>query len=120
MSVASTQSLPTPRFRIILIWPNDLDRPSEFFEKYGPYILGVLRMLKLGVSVAGYIVPHLAHLKLSEGLDEMQKGLEAIGSTMESHFDAAIDYLEKLQKDRMITSEDHNQVDQAQALDGAN
>lgn len=97
----------------------DLDRPGEFFEKYGSYILGMLRMIELGVSVAGYIVPPLAHLKLAGGLSVMQKKLESLGSTLESHFDSVIDHLEKLQKDNMITFVGHDQVDQVQALEGA-
>ncbi|KAG0046481.1 hypothetical protein BGZ83_008349 [Gryganskiella cystojenkinii] len=99
----------------------DLDRPTEFFSKYGPYVLNMLRMLKHGVSVAGFIVPPLAHLKLADGLDQLQKGLESIGNNLEPHVDTAILYLEKLQSDFDLSPEEGgaDKIDKAEALEGA-
>ncbi|GJJ67816.1 hypothetical protein EMPS_00162 [Entomortierella parvispora] len=97
----------------------DLDRPNEFFQKYGVYILGMLRMVKHGVSIAGYIVPPLAHLKLADGLDKVQKGLESVEANIEPHVDSAIAYLEKMQGLDADVSDGQGKVDQAQALEGA-
>ena len=97
----------------------DLDRPNEFFQKYGNYILGMLRMIKHGVAIAGYIVPPLAHLKLADGLDRVQKGLESIETNLEPHVDSAIAYLEKIQGGAADAPDGRDQVEQAQALEGA-
>lgn len=98
----------------------DLDRPSEFFEKYGSYVLNILRMIKFGVSVAGFVVPPLAHFKLAEGLDEAKVGLEHVEKQLKPHFDTAIAYLERLQEmDTIPLDGSRDPTDQIQALEGA-
>ncbi|KAF9294783.1 hypothetical protein BGZ74_011099, partial [Mortierella antarctica] len=37
--------------------------PTEFFKKYGPFLLLMLELIKFGTSVAGHVVPTLASLK---------------------------------------------------------
>ncbi|KAG0259143.1 hypothetical protein BGZ95_004768, partial [Linnemannia exigua] len=63
-------------------------RPSEFFQQHGPYVFTILRMLKLGVSVAGVadnIEPGMDHIidwmnKVSadegEAVDEFAQWME--------------------------------------------
>ncbi|KAG0197053.1 hypothetical protein BGX28_009435 [Mortierella sp. GBA30] len=75
----------------------DLDRPNEFFQKYGSHILTLLQMLKYGIVAAGFIVPPLAQLKLVEGIDKVQNELESSGEKgFESKLEVAIQYLETL------------------------
>ncbi|KAK3825558.1 MAG: hypothetical protein J3Q66DRAFT_420565 [Benniella sp.] len=40
----------------------DVDRPTEFFQKYGTYIMAMMYMIKYGISVSGVVVPQLAKL----------------------------------------------------------
>ncbi|KAK3825568.1 MAG: hypothetical protein J3Q66DRAFT_396526 [Benniella sp.] len=47
----------------------ELDRPTEFFEKYGSYILTLMYMVKHGIMAAGVVVPPFVGTKLLEGLD---------------------------------------------------
>ncbi|KAK3829188.1 MAG: hypothetical protein J3Q66DRAFT_324578 [Benniella sp.] len=54
----------------------DLDNVDEFFEKYGSHVLKVMKMLKIGLSVAGVAVPGLSHLELVEGIESTAKALE--------------------------------------------
>ncbi|KAG0220817.1 hypothetical protein B0O80DRAFT_490807 [Mortierella sp. GBAus27b] len=51
----------------------DIDRPNEFFELYGPYILEVMLMFKTGIAADGVVVPPLAGLKIDEGLDRTER-----------------------------------------------
>ncbi|CAO3568861.1 unnamed protein product [Mortierella alpina] len=50
----------------------DLLRPTEFFDKYGPYLLTMLDMVKYGVTTAGIIVPSLATLGILDGIKEIE------------------------------------------------
>ncbi|KAG0024405.1 hypothetical protein BGZ80_003411 [Entomortierella chlamydospora] len=74
----------------------ELDRPNEFFQKYGTRILTLLQMLKYGVTIAGIVVPALAPLKLKEGIDKIHRGLAFAENNLEPKVDYAIQYLEDL------------------------
>ncbi|KAG0281296.1 hypothetical protein BGZ95_005195 [Linnemannia exigua] len=74
----------------------DLDHPTEFFEKYGGYVLTLLQMLKYGVTVAGVVVPPLAHLSLGDGADAVQKGADNLFTNMGVRVNHAIEYLQGL------------------------
>ncbi|KAF9366562.1 hypothetical protein BGX34_001107 [Mortierella sp. NVP85] len=45
----------------------DLEDQDGFFEKYGPYLLVMMYMVKYGAAASGRIVPPLSDLKLSKG-----------------------------------------------------
>ncbi|KAI8601549.1 hypothetical protein EDD21DRAFT_374177 [Dissophora ornata] len=89
----------------------DLDRPNEFFQKYGAHILTLLQMLKYGVIVAGIVVPPLAHLKLIDGIDNVQNKLEFVESSIEPKVDYAIQYLETLTCNFNNTKEQVDSID---------
>ncbi|KAF9361622.1 hypothetical protein BGX26_001122 [Mortierella sp. AD094] len=74
----------------------ELDRPSEFLQKYGTRILTLLQMLKYGVTIAGVVIPALVPLKLTEGIDRAHKGLDFAQNSLEPKVDYAIQYLEDL------------------------
>ncbi|KAF9903460.1 hypothetical protein EC991_003788 [Linnemannia zychae] len=74
----------------------DLDRPTEFFEKYGSYVLTLLQMLKYGAVVAGVVVPPLAQLRIADGLDTAKQSADALYKAMEPKVDSAIEYLQSL------------------------
>ncbi|KAF8921663.1 hypothetical protein BGZ58_004053 [Dissophora ornata] len=47
-----------------------LEKPTEFFEKYGSYLLTMMQMIKYGVSAAGVIVPSAVSGPLNPLVDE--------------------------------------------------
>ncbi|KAF9536939.1 hypothetical protein EC957_009343, partial [Mortierella hygrophila] len=52
--------------------------PTEFFKKYGPFLLLMLELIKFGTSVAGHVVPTLASLKFVELVDTVQQTVESV------------------------------------------
>ncbi|KAF9911578.1 hypothetical protein EC991_003042 [Linnemannia zychae] len=74
----------------------DLDRPNEFFRKYGSYVLALLQMLKYGVVAAGMVVPPLNSLKIADELAAAEAGLKAIDRDFAPRVDSAIEYLQGL------------------------
>ncbi|KAI8355774.1 hypothetical protein B0O80DRAFT_447901 [Mortierella sp. GBAus27b] len=40
----------------------DVENVGRFIEKYGPYIMTIMKILKIGLTVSGIAVPALAHL----------------------------------------------------------
>ncbi|KAI8358911.1 hypothetical protein B0O80DRAFT_258556 [Mortierella sp. GBAus27b] len=48
----------------------EIYQPTEFFQRYGSYVLTILKMLKFGVSVTGVAVPPLSHLLRSDSHDQ--------------------------------------------------
>ncbi|KAF9124561.1 hypothetical protein BGW39_008113 [Mortierella sp. 14UC] len=76
----------------------DLDRPNEFFSKYGSYVLALMQVLKYGVVVAGMVVPALNTLKVAEELDYVAAGLKSVQKDFVPKVDSAIDYLQHLKR----------------------
>ncbi|KAG0275112.1 hypothetical protein BGZ95_009174 [Linnemannia exigua] len=73
----------------------DLDRPDEFFRKYGSYVLALLQMLKYGVIAAGMTVTPLNALKVADELTAAEAGLKVL-ENVASRVDSAIEYLQDL------------------------
>ncbi|KAG0372477.1 hypothetical protein BGX24_000198 [Mortierella sp. AD032] len=76
----------------------DLDRPNEFFSKYGSYVLALMQVLKYGVVVAGMVVPALNTLKVAEELEHVAAGLKVVQKDFGPKVDSAIEYLQRLTK----------------------
>ncbi|KAF9556896.1 hypothetical protein EC968_007922 [Mortierella alpina] len=72
----------------------DLIRPTEFFDKYGPYLLTMLEMVKFGIATAGVIVPSLAQLNVLDGIKEIEQNLRFTKETFGSLLDDSITYVE--------------------------
>ncbi|KAI8596717.1 hypothetical protein EDD21DRAFT_438449 [Dissophora ornata] len=72
----------------------DISRPKEFFRKYGSYVLTMMQMIKYGVRVAGIIVPPLAHFRVGEGIEAVQKTLKLAGHSIGVLVDHTIAYLQ--------------------------
>ncbi|KAI8597464.1 hypothetical protein EDD21DRAFT_216054 [Dissophora ornata] len=77
----------------------DIARPSEFFQKYGPYALTILKMLKLGISVAGVAVPAISHLISTDVIDQATIGLQQLKNNIEPGMDQVIGYFEEISQD---------------------
>lgn len=54
----------------------EITRPTEFFGKYGSYVLKLLMMLKNGISLASLAVPMLSLVKLVDLPESLVKGLD--------------------------------------------
>lgn len=101
----------------------DLDRPTEFFEKYGSYVLTLLQMLKYGAVVAGVVIPPLAQLRIADGLDTAKQSADALYSSIEPKVDSAIEYLQGLSSSNLgsspTTENTTTYEDSLEALEGA-
>lgn len=103
----------------------DLDRPSEFFQKYGSYVMTIMEMLKIGCAVAGIFVPAIGHLKLTEGINLLQKGLDFPHASAGTVVDDMIKYIQEQQNGAdhddpdKIKDEERHKLDRAEVLEGA-
>ncbi|KAF9982300.1 hypothetical protein BGZ65_003025, partial [Modicella reniformis] len=100
----------------------DLEQPTKFFERYGPYVLTLMNMVKYGIVAAGLVVPSLASLKIVEGLDGAQKHLEYLKKNIVSLVDDTINFLQDIKSNNEAGSElitGSSEFDQLEALEGA-
>ncbi|KAF9143227.1 hypothetical protein BGX30_001003 [Mortierella sp. GBA39] len=74
----------------------DIDRPTEFFDKYGSYILTLLQMLKYGVTIAGVVVPPLGHLNIVDAVEGTLGGINTVLQDLGPKVDSSIAYIEGL------------------------
>ncbi|KAG0019404.1 hypothetical protein BGZ80_005860 [Entomortierella chlamydospora] len=72
----------------------DLDKPNEFFEKYGSYVLTMMQMIKYGFAAAGVVVPGLSHFGVPEGIDIILRNLQTAQSNLGTLVDETIKYIE--------------------------
>ncbi|KAI8603003.1 hypothetical protein EDD21DRAFT_403198 [Dissophora ornata] len=72
-----------------------VNKPTEFFEKYGPFLLLMLEIIKLGSRVAGHVVPALASLKVVNALDFAQSSVDSVTSNIIRGVDYSLAYLEE-------------------------
>ncbi|KAG0200517.1 hypothetical protein BGX33_010964 [Mortierella sp. NVP41] len=74
-------------------------RPKEFLESYGPYVLGMLRVLKHCLAVAAVVSPvvGLAH----EGVKGITEGVKSISECTMEAVDMSINFLEQKLDDTM-------------------
>ncbi|KAF9364644.1 hypothetical protein BGX34_000880 [Mortierella sp. NVP85] len=95
----------------------DLDKPTEFFQKYGNYVLALMYMIKYGVMTAGFIVPPLANFKV----DSVEEHLNHL-KNIEPLVDDSIGFLQGLSDDSyggMTEEGDLMQLDKLEVLEGA-
>ncbi|KAF9371626.1 hypothetical protein BGX21_005063, partial [Mortierella sp. AD011] len=72
-----------------------INKPTEFFKKYGPFLMLMLKMIKLGTRIAGYAVPALKDLKLVNALDYSKSTIDSVTSEVIKGVDYSLAYLEK-------------------------
>jgi len=98
----------------------DIDRPNEFFQRYGSYVLTILRMLKFGISVAGIAVPALSHLIRVDALDQATDNLRLLTNTIEPGMNQVIDHIEKVSEDEgEAVAGIEERMESNEALEGA-
>ncbi|KAF9082557.1 hypothetical protein BGX29_003759, partial [Mortierella sp. GBA35] len=71
----------------------ELQRPTEFFQKYGKYMLTLLEMIKHGSTIAGYFVPALSAVNVSGAIDMFTNSQDTIS---QSAVNQSIEYLHSL------------------------
>ncbi|KAF8938439.1 hypothetical protein BGZ58_000892 [Dissophora ornata] len=115
---------PIPRLFIVLPKHEgyDVDRPTEFFEKYGSYVLTMMQMLKYGFAAAGIVVPPLAHFKLSDGIEALQENLNLAHKSIGPLVDGTISYIESQKGDDIdglgVTA-DRAELNNLEVMEGA-
>ncbi|KAK3825440.1 MAG: hypothetical protein J3Q66DRAFT_436511 [Benniella sp.] len=76
----------------------DLVRPNEFFHKFGPHVLRLLKVIKYGASAAGAVVVPLSSISPEMGTASAM--LKGFGKHLGDQVDTAINFLEHLTKDQ--------------------
>ncbi|KAF9206666.1 hypothetical protein BGZ49_002027 [Haplosporangium sp. Z 27] len=102
----------------------EIERPNEFFQKYGKYLMTMMEMFKYGCVAAGIVVPALNHLHLVEGMETIKKTIDQSGHTMGSLVDQTISFLKKTQEgstnnDIVDIGSDENDFRDPEVLEGA-
>jgi len=97
----------------------DIERPNEFFQQYGLYVLTILKMLKFGISVAGVAVPALSNL-IPDALDQATESLKLLTKTIEPGMDQVISHIEKVSiEEGRVADRPSEQMENNEALEGA-
>ncbi|KAF8938807.1 hypothetical protein BGZ58_000113 [Dissophora ornata] len=100
----------------------DLDRPDEFFKKYGSYVLTMMQMIKYGIAVAGVVVPTLTHFKVAEGIEAVQKTLDLTRTSFGKLVDETISFIQNQQNPSMVetdNTDDSYGLERLEVLEGA-
>ncbi|KAF9951867.1 hypothetical protein BGZ72_006690, partial [Mortierella alpina] len=71
--------------------------PTEFFKKYGPFLLLMLELIKFGTSVAGHVVPTLASLKVVELVDSVKQTVETVTAKIDYSLECIDSQLAKVE-----------------------
>ncbi|KAF9110631.1 Ras GTPase ras2, partial [Mortierella sp. AM989] len=99
----------------------DLQRPTEFFDKYGSYLLTMLEMVNFGIVVAGVTVPTLTHLKVLDGMELAKSSLTFTKETFAPLLSESISYVSSRlgQNDVNIDTTCEPEFVNQEALEGA-
>ncbi|KAF9583243.1 hypothetical protein BGW38_009941 [Lunasporangiospora selenospora] len=100
----------------------DIEKPTEFLEKYGKYIMTVLQMIRLGVATASTVVPALAMANVAGPLELMENGLLLLNENLDSLVEDAISMLESKANSwasAFDVPEDQSIYDKVEGLEGA-
>ncbi|KAG0203040.1 hypothetical protein BGX31_003424, partial [Mortierella sp. GBA43] len=76
----------------------DLEKPNEFFERYGSYVLTLLNMIKYGIKAASCVVSPLSSLKIVEGIDTVQEHMKFIKENIAPLVNSTIDFLDEFKR----------------------
>ncbi|KAF9985041.1 hypothetical protein BGZ75_003402 [Mortierella antarctica] len=71
----------------------ELSRPTQFFEQYSPYVLGMLQILKYCMTMATFVSP-IVGLCQSD-MDKLAEGVKAINDSSLEAINVSIDFLEQ-------------------------
>ncbi|KAF9433321.1 hypothetical protein BGZ76_009611 [Entomortierella beljakovae] len=100
----------------------DIRQPTEFFKKYGTYLLTMMQLFKYGIIVAGIAVPAIAHFDISQVINPIQEFLKESGRDIRSLVDDSISYLDSRlnsSDNNIDTSQSQSTYDSLEPLEGA-
>lgn len=86
----------------------ELQRPTEFFRKYGKQVVQFMMFLKYAVMAAGVAVPVLAQAGFIEGLDNTSRLIRDISEDLVGKADFVIDHLNDIGEHDITTSLDRS------------
>ncbi|KAF9989485.1 hypothetical protein BGZ75_006177, partial [Mortierella antarctica] len=104
--------------------------PTEFFKKYGPFLLLMLELIKFGTAVAGHVVPALATFQAIELVDSVKQSVALITAKIDLSLECIDKQLTKLQStlpedsvtsdsQAIMTSQDlNNYLNNVEGLEG--
>ncbi|KAI8604425.1 hypothetical protein EDD21DRAFT_350947 [Dissophora ornata] len=72
----------------------DINKPDEFFQKYGPYALIMMEMVKYGYMTRGIVIPSLAHFKVVEGIEAVREKPDIVRHDFASLVDSSITFIQ--------------------------
>ncbi|KAG0322222.1 hypothetical protein BGZ99_003421, partial [Dissophora globulifera] len=74
----------------------EIARPSEFFQQYGSRVLTILKMLKLGITVAGVAMPALSELISPDVIGQSTDILDELQDNILPMVDQVIEWMDKV------------------------
>ncbi|KAF9360695.1 hypothetical protein BGX34_007622 [Mortierella sp. NVP85] len=77
----------------------DVDRPTEFFRKYGTYIMAMIYLIKYGISVSGVVVPQLTKLNFVGDLGSLPKNVKYLKDNIVPLVDSTISFIQGVNGD---------------------
>ncbi|KAG0371759.1 hypothetical protein BGX24_001232, partial [Mortierella sp. AD032] len=80
----------------------DLQRPTEFFQKYGRYMLTLLEMIQHGFTSASYFAPAMPSVKISEAIDKLTNCQDTVTI---SAINQSIKYLQTLSSEQDVVKD---------------
>ncbi|KAK3821863.1 MAG: hypothetical protein J3Q66DRAFT_427847 [Benniella sp.] len=99
----------------------DLEKPKEFFERYGAYINAMLCMIKYGIIAGSIVVPPLANLKILDGLETSGKNVDYLKRNIAPLVNDTINLLQDLERNGDLVSgltRESKGFDKLEALEG--
>ncbi|KAG0319105.1 hypothetical protein BG000_003971, partial [Podila horticola] len=94
-------------------------RPTEFFQQYGPYLMTVMEMVRFGTKIAGSIVPALTTLGITEGIEQIQKGVNFTKEKFTPLLEKSIQFTQSKLSSSFGSSKGENIAEEQEALQGA-
>ncbi|KAG0376465.1 hypothetical protein BGX24_007727, partial [Mortierella sp. AD032] len=98
----------------------EIARPTEFFQRYGPYVLTILKLLKFSISVAGVAVPAISQLVRADVIDQASTHLQKLQADIEPGMDKVIALMDGVSVDEGAAIEGFDgDMENKMALEGA-
>ncbi|KAG0310273.1 hypothetical protein BGZ99_000547, partial [Dissophora globulifera] len=98
----------------------DIDQPTEFFRKYGPYVITIMTALKYVVATAGLVIPTLGHFV--SGIEAVQKSFSITAHEVRPLMDETIRHIRRevgSSSDGIDTESGQTELDDLEVLEGA-
>ncbi|KAG0020314.1 hypothetical protein BGZ82_011636 [Podila clonocystis] len=107
----------------------EISRPSDFLDRYGPYVLGMLQVLRACLTAAALVSPAVGHLPLMDGMEKVESNIRSSVEDTVKAVEFSISFLEnKLTNDldanttgtpQSSSSLDSNSFRDLKALEGS-